>query len=49
VRRKELVPVALGGAGKHEHWARPEVLEANGTAPGVESDGLAHILSPLTR
>ena len=28
VRRKELVPVALEGAGKQEHWARPEVLEA---------------------
>ena len=27
VRRKELVPVALEGAGKQEHWARPEVLE----------------------
>ena len=30
VRRKELTPVALEGAGKQEHWARPEVLEANG-------------------
>ena len=28
VRRKELVPVALEGAGKQEHWARPEMLEA---------------------
>ena len=26
VRRRELVPVALEGAGKQEHWARPEVL-----------------------
>ena len=24
---RELVPVALEGAGKQEHWARPEVLE----------------------
>ena len=24
VRRKELAPVALEGAGKQEHWARPE-------------------------
>ncbi len=32
VRRKELLPVALEGAGKQEHWALPEVLEANGFA-----------------
>ena len=38
VRRKELAPVALDGAGKQEHWARPEVLEANGAAPGGEGD-----------
>ena len=30
VRRKELVPVALEGAGKLEHWARPETLESTG-------------------
>jgi len=48
VRRKELVPVALEGAGKQEHWARPEVLEADSSAPGAESDaGLVHILSPF--
>src|SRR5438034_344432 len=34
VRRGELAPVALEGAGKQEHWARPEVLEPNGSAPG---------------
>jgi uncharacterized protein YcaQ len=45
VRRGELVPVALEGAGKQEHWARPEVLEADGAAPGGES--LVHILSPF--
>jgi uncharacterized protein YcaQ len=45
VRRKELVPVALEGAGKQEHWARPEVLEANGTAD--ISEGPVHILSPF--
>ena len=28
VRRGELVPVALEGAGKQEHWARPEALES---------------------
>ena len=27
VRRGELVPVALEGAGKQEHWAEPAVLE----------------------
>src|SRR6201992_2011932 len=27
VRRKELVPVALEGAGKQEHWAEPATLE----------------------
>ncbi|WGR98381.1 winged helix DNA-binding domain-containing protein [Bradyrhizobium sp. ISRA443] len=43
VRRKELVPVALEGAGKQEHWARPDVLE-----PVGEGDsGLVHILSPF--
>src|SRR5882762_1328127 len=36
VRRKELLPVALEGAGKQEHWALPEVLEADGAAPGGE-------------
>src|SRR5207244_3617321 len=45
VRRGELMPVALEGAGKQEHWARPEVLEAN--PPGERSDGLVHILSPF--
>jgi hypothetical protein len=48
VRRKELAPVALEGAGKQEHWARPEVLETNGAAPGGEGeDGPVHILSPF--
>jgi uncharacterized protein YcaQ len=43
VRRKELVPVAIEGAGKQEHWVRPEVLEAadEGACP------LVHILSPF--
>src|SRR6185295_2542719 len=48
VRRKELTPVALEGAGKQEHWARPEVLEADGPGPAGEGDaGLVHILSPF--
>src|ERR1700716_798979 len=36
VRRGELAPVALEGASKQEHWAPPEVLEADGAAPGGE-------------
>jgi uncharacterized protein YcaQ len=43
VRRNELVPVALEGAGKQEHWARPETL---GTAEGGAFE-LVHILSPF--
>jgi uncharacterized protein YcaQ len=53
VRRKELTPVALEGAGKQEHWAKPEiveseVLEPDALAPAGEGDsGLVHILSPF--
>jgi uncharacterized protein len=43
VRRKELVPVALQGAGKQEHWARPETLETT----GHDVAGRVHILSPF--
>ncbi len=43
VRRKELVPVALDGARKQEHWAEPSTLE---NAGGAVSD-LVHILSPF--
>ncbi len=43
VRRAELVPVALEGAGKQQHWAAPETL-ANAGEGGFE---LAHILSPF--
>lgn len=43
LRRGELVPVQLDGAGKQEHWARPEVLEST-SAPDAE---LVHILSPF--
>jgi uncharacterized protein len=42
-RRGELVPVALEGAGKQEHWAEPATLEAGGD---VASE-LVHILSPF--
>jgi uncharacterized protein YcaQ len=43
VRRNELVPVALEGAGKQEHWARPDTL-ATADSGGFE---LVHILSPF--
>jgi uncharacterized protein YcaQ len=43
VRRNELVPVALEGAGKQEHWARPQVLESAGEG----ASALVHILSPF--
>lgn len=43
VRKRELVPVAIEGAGKQEHWARPEVLEP-AIAGGPER---VHILSPF--
>lgn len=43
VKRKDLVPVTIDGAGKTGHWARPEVLE-----PGpLPEAGLVHILSPF--
>jgi uncharacterized protein YcaQ len=44
VRRGELVPVAIDGAGKQEHWAAPAALEAGGE--GISPD-LVHILSPF--
>jgi uncharacterized protein YcaQ len=43
VRRKELVPIAVEGAGKQEHWAPLVMLDAI-PAPG---DGPVHILSPF--
>ncbi|WP_171257322.1 DNA glycosylase AlkZ-like family protein, partial [Acinetobacter baumannii] len=46
VRRGELVPSALDGAGKQEHWARPEVLGTD-TPAGEGDAGLVHILSPF--
>jgi uncharacterized protein YcaQ len=42
VRRKELVPVDLEGAGKWQHWARPETLEQR-----EEGSEWVHILSPF--
>jgi uncharacterized protein len=43
VRRNALVPVALEGAGKQEHWAEPETLEGAGNT----ASDLVHILSPF--
>lgn len=43
VRRGELLPVALEGAGKQEHWVQPATLEAKPDAP----PSLVHILSPF--
>jgi uncharacterized protein len=42
VRRGELLPVMLEGAGKVEHWAAPETLESKN-----DGAGLVHILSPF--
>jgi uncharacterized protein YcaQ len=44
LRRKELVPVAIEGAGKAQHWATPETLEGAGEPP---EDDIVHILSPF--
>jgi uncharacterized protein YcaQ len=43
LRRNQLVPVALEGAGKPQHWASPDVLETAGE-PVPE---MVHILSPF--
>ena len=43
VRKKELVRVAVEGAGKQEHWTRPEILDA---IPSP-SEAPVHILSPF--
>jgi hypothetical protein len=43
VRRKELVAVALEGAGKQEHWAEPATLETAGDG----ASELVHLLSPF--
>src|ERR1700744_1594389 len=43
IRRKEIVPVALEGAGKQEHWAEPAAIETLAGAGGER----VHILSPF--
>lgn len=50
VRRGELVPVAMEGAGKQEHWASPETVESEVLEPDAATageGGLVHILSPF--
>src|ERR1700752_3314425 len=44
VRKKELVPVAIEGAGRQEHWADPASLQREGE--GAASP-LVHVLSPF--
>ena len=47
-RRAELVPVALEGAGKQEHWATPDALAAPDVqAASAEAGQLVHLLSPF--
>jgi uncharacterized protein YcaQ len=43
VRKKELLAVAIEGAGKQEHWLRPETLETQ----REDAAPLVHILSPF--
>ena len=43
VRRKELVPVELEGAGTLEHWAQPGALET----VAAPAEAMVHILSPF--
>jgi uncharacterized protein len=43
VRRKELIPAEIDGAGKTQHWVRPQTLEARFDA----AEPLVHILSPF--
>jgi hypothetical protein len=43
VRRKELIPVQLEGAGQSPHWVRPDILDC---IPGPAQEQ-AHILSPF--
>ncbi|HAY07900.1 MAG TPA: cytoplasmic protein [Hyphomonas sp.] len=43
MKRRDLVAVALEGAGKIEHWAAPAVVEA----PAAPASALVHVLSPF--
>ena len=43
VRRNELVPIALEGAGKQEHWTAPATLDSASESASAQ----VHILSPF--
>ncbi|HWT31842.1 MAG TPA: crosslink repair DNA glycosylase YcaQ family protein [Propylenella sp.] len=43
VRRRALIPIALEGAARTEHWTRPETLDA----PPAPASPLVHLLSPF--
>jgi hypothetical protein len=43
VRGKKLVPVTIEGAGRAEHWAMPDMLDA----PPSPENPPVHILSPF--
>lgn len=43
MRKGALLPIALEGASKQEHWATPEIIEATENEP----HGLVHLLSPF--
>jgi uncharacterized protein YcaQ len=47
VRRGSLVPVAIEGADKLEHWAEPATLEGERALDPAPENGLVHILSPF--
>jgi uncharacterized protein len=46
VRRKELIPVQMEGAGQPQHWVRRETLDAI-PSPSQEAQEQVHILSPF--
>ncbi len=46
VRRKELIPVQMEGAGQSLHWVRPDTLDAI-PDPAREAQEQVHILSPF--
>lgn len=47
VRQKKLLPVAVEGAGRAEHWAAPEVLDLSPAPASSQEAPLVHVLSPF--
>src|ERR1044072_7050549 len=43
MRRKQLLPVALEGAGTAQHWLEPQTLDA----AMADAEEMVHILSPF--